>query len=107
MGWGRAVYLELVSYPFVFLAVLDKPRTGLRVFLGFEVTLCSAEHNKTLKEWGTAKELGGFEPEGATGLEISQLPEVREPYNCYLCRWLPKTPRSCSAEILGSPLSCW
>ena len=63
MGWGRSVYLELIFSQFIFLSALDKTCTGVCVVcLSSKVTLYSAQHNKTLKEWGITKEPGGFEP---------------------------------------------
>lgn len=62
MGWGRSVYLELIFSQFIFLSALDKTCPGVCVvYLRFKVTLYSAQHNKTLKEWGITKETGGFE----------------------------------------------
>lgn len=58
MGWGRSVYWSFFSQ-FIFLCAIDKTRAGVCVVcLRFKVTLYSAQHNKTLKEWGITKELG-------------------------------------------------
>lgn len=63
MGWGRSGYLELILSQFIFLSALDETCAGVcAVCLMFKVTLYSAQHNKTLKEWGITKETGGFEP---------------------------------------------